>query len=262
MKNLNIDSSKSPIVTFEDHLKKLLAEKEDYITKIKNKKKLLKARYKYLEVEYKKLLDKYKDYPQDQKDKFNKISSYERDIKLDERFQKMDNIKIPTLINQREDKENKKILNFTNNLSSNNNTSTSVSNKYKIFNSFTERKLNDNKMNFLRNDSGFLQKNHESKRSSSVLESTKQIFESFNNFKTLEIKEKICKIKIIIIVENLNYTYQNNQEFHTEICATRKNNIKTIYQCELVNLKQRTVLILDKYLSIAQNRIISQKGAL
>ena len=148
-------------MTFEDHLKKLLAEKEDYITKIKNKKKLLKARYKYLEVEYKKLLDKYKDYPQDQKDKFNKISSYERDIKLDERFQKMDNIKIPTLINQREDKENKKILNFTDNLSSNNNTSTSVSNKYKSFNSFTERKLNDNKMNFLRNDSGFLQKNHE-----------------------------------------------------------------------------------------------------
>ena len=81
LRNLHLESAKSPIMTFEEHLQKLLAEKEEYIKKIRNKKKVMKTRYKNLEVEYKKLLDKYKDFSHDPKDpNLKKICSYETEI--------------------------------------------------------------------------------------------------------------------------------------------------------------------------------------
>jgi len=192
-KNVETKTSKSPILTFEEHLQKLLAEKEEYIKKIKNKKKILKARYKNLEVEYKKLLEKYKEYSRDPKDPLEKkICSYETDI-YEDCSNKGTLVKYPTISNAQDEK---KFLLLTNNFSNNYNTSTSISNKYKSYSSFSERKVEDGQKILVRNNSGSFNNNIVSKRSSSVLESNNHILGSFNNSKTLDIKEKICKCLI------------------------------------------------------------------
>ena len=188
-KVVEVTASKSPILTFEEHLQKLLAEKEEYINKIKNKKKILKARYKNLEVEYKKLLEKYKEYSRDPRDPFlKKICSYETDI-YEDSSNKGTLVKYPTMSNAQDEK---KFHLLTNNY----NTSTSISNKYKSFSSFSERKADDGHKVLVRNNSGSFNNNTVSKRSSSALETNNHILGSFSNSKTLDIKEKICKYRI------------------------------------------------------------------
>jgi len=227
LKTLDFKPAKSPALTFEEHLQKLLAEKEEYINKIKHKKKMLKARYKNLEMEYKNLLDKHKDCANCAKD-IVKGTSREAIDNTGETL-KSNITKYSIAPN-----DDKKTLNLTNNLSSNYNTSASVSqNKYrKNFNSFTERRNEDSQNN--KNESTSF--NNMGKRSSSVLEQNKAILDSFN-YKTLDLKEQFF--------EKLDNTDNSNNQVISQ--STPVNSLNKLHV--LMDIKRRTQVLLECYAS-------------